>query len=201
MSQLTPHEEWLDAYAVLRSAAPGVQHPIRDDRRRHALLRQAPPQRFHELTEALARAAERDGLDCTPFYRLTRDIRRATDETWLAAEVLVRRMMARAATPTGGVGATDRRNLDREKVNRRAKQLLSRRKLTARKLADALGVSLGYAHSLPAWKSRPAIRPGTAKLKTESLNDALLGRLVAEQAADFEPSPLDRGKRRNSRCS
>jgi len=90
-------------------------------------------------------------------------------------------------------------------ANLRAREALKNPKLrTARKLAKAIGCSIATVAKLPAWRAYQeglerqgrkrnipkAVSLTDKVLATEGREDAELERLIQDQRADLEPSPL-----------
>lgn len=108
--------------------------------------------------------------------------------------------------------AVKRSRTTREEYNLRAREALKSPKLrSARGLARAIGCSLGTVSKLPAWRAyqekakRQKARAPKAVALTEGVlanqgaEDKELERLIAEQQADFEASPLVSHARKHRR--
>ena len=111
--------------------------------------------------------------------------------------------------------ARNRPRITAKEANLRAREALKNPKVrTARRLARAIGCPLGMVPNLPAWQALQlklkegklppspkvvSLTPGV--LANEGRQDDKLERLIAEQQADFEESPLvsHARKRRASR--
>lgn len=97
--------------------------------------------------------------------------------------------------------------ITKEEASLKAREcLLKKPNATARELASDVGCSVGLVPELPAWravveqrnkgrKPRPpkAVNLSDAVVANEPQEDAELQRLIGEQEADAEPSPLDDG--------
>jgi hypothetical protein len=131
--------------------------------------------------------------------------RSANDFPKLLNGLVVKEWIKHEGTST----AKGRSRISREEANLRARDALKgppprgKKRWTERTLARAIGCSPAQVHSLPAWRAyyeehgvkKKATAPKAvgltdAVLANEGREDAELSRLLADQAADYEPSPL-----------
>ena len=139
------------------------------DKAIQAAARSRREEQFRGLTEEVSKAAERRGIDSTPYHNLLGNLDNAGDATWDATYSLVKRFetvltneyeTAEESLPRQpGKGKPKTRGKwsseEREQHEKKARKFLSYNpKATRRRVAEHLGIGHGSVSGLDAWKNR-----------------------------------------------
>jgi hypothetical protein len=146
-------------------------------------------------------AGDRIQADCRSIARRARALLDEMGEVFQGDAALP----APEPMPASPPQARRRPTLTKDEANITAREFLVRNpKATARDLSRAIGCSLGMVSSLPSWQAvqeqrakgrepkQPKVVSLTRKMQQATgVEDSQLAKLINEQRADAEPSPLD----------